>query len=370
MDAETRDPTAIRPPRSLVRRVDRERLECAKFSFVTRRVAVGQIETLVVGSLAPRPGDLLLARVEKVGQHSRLQMPSGRRSQLFAGDEVVVCYGNRYAPNQFEAVIPPDLGPCHLVAGGGLAAEVLSCHSRMRAATRLRPVGLLGDVDNRRLNIADFGLPAPRATANPAIPVIAVVGTSMDAGKTTAVSHLIKGAARAGMCVGAGKATGTGAGNDVWSMEDAGAHQVLDFTDFGHASTYRLAMPEVESVLHKMVVHLQQARVDIVIIEIADGLLQQETAALLQSTTFENLVRGVVFCAGDAMGAGSGVEWLEHRGIPALAVSGLLTASPLAIQEARQVTALPVLRCDELATPAVIRELLTVPTGGAAMFGA
>ncbi len=370
MDAESRDPTILRPPRSLLRRVDHERLECAKFGFVTRRVAVGQIETLVVGSLTPRPGDLLLARVEKVGHHGRIQTPSGRRSQLFAGDEVVVCYGNRYAPNQFEALIPPDLGPCHLVAGGGVAAEVISAHSRMRSATRLRPVGLLGDADNRRLNIADFGLPAPRATANPAIPVIAVVGTSMDAGKTTAVSHLVKGAARAGMCVGAGKATGTGAGNDVWAMEDAGAHHVLDFTDFGHASTYRVSVPEVESILQKMVIHLQQARADIVIIEIADGLLQQETAALLQSATFSSLVRGVVFCAGDAMGAEAGIDWLEQRGIPALAVSGVLTASPLAVQETRQVTALPVLRCDELATPAVIRELLTVPTGGAAMLGA
>jgi len=371
MDAESRDPTALRPPRNLVRRLDHERLEAAKFGFVTRRVAVGQIETLVVGNLAPRAGDLVLARVEKVGHHSRVQMPSGRRSQLFAGDEVVVCYGNRYAPNQFEALIPPDLGPCHLVAGGGIASEVLSAHSQMRAATRLRPVGLLGDAENRRLNIGDFGLPAPRAAVNPAIPVIVVVGTSMDAGKTTAVSHLVKGAARAGMCVGAGKATGTGAGNDVWSMEDAGAHQVLDFTDFGHATTYRLAIPEVEAILQKMAIYLQQARADIVIIEIADGLLQQETAALLQSPTFTNLVRGVIFCAGDAMGAEAGVNWLEQRGIPTLAVTGVLTASPLAIQEARQVTSLPVLRCDELATPAVVRELLAVPTGGGtAMLGA
>lgn len=369
MDARNSETAGGQAPRHLIRRVERSRLEAAKIGFVTRRVPQGLIESLVVGSFAPRPGDLVLARVEKLGQHHRLQLPGGRRSQLFPGDEVVVCYGNRYAPNQFEAEVPSTLRPCHLVASGGIAADALSWHSSMRAPTRLRPIGLLGDAANRRLNIGDFALPVVRALPNPAIPVIAVAGTSMDAGKTTAVAHLIRGGARAALRVGAGKVTGTGAGNDVWLMEDAGAHQVIDFTDLGYASTYKIPLPEVEQLLQRMVIHLQQARVDVIIIEIADGLLQRETAALLQSSTFRNLVRGVIFCAGDAMGAGSGVEWLEQRGIPVLAVSGALTAAPLALQEAQELTGLPVLRRDELATPNVVRELLTVPTGSAAMIG-
>jgi dethiobiotin synthetase len=369
MDAETSDPVGGHGPRHLIRRLGRERLENAKFGFVTRRVPQGQIESLVVGNFAPRPGDLVLARVERLGHHHRLQLPGGRRSQLFPGDEVVVCYGNRYAPNQFEAEVPADLRGCHLVASGGIAADALSWHSSMRAPTRLRPIGLLGDAENRRLNVADFAIPAPKAAPNPAIPVIVVAGTSMDAGKTTAVAHLIRGGARAALRVGAGKVTGTGAGNDVWLMEDAGAHQVLDFTDLGYASTYKLPLPEVELLLQRMIVSLQQARVDVIIIEIADGLLQRETAALIQSGTFRNLVRGVIFCAGDAMGAGSGVDWLEQRGIPVLAVSGALTAAPLAVQETQQLTGLPVLRRDELATPLVVRELLTVPAGSAAMIG-
>lgn len=369
MHAKSNNPIGRQSPRHLIRRIERARLDAAKFGFVTRRVPHGQIESLVVGNFAPRPGDLVLARVEKLGHHPRLQLPGGRRSQLFPGDEVVVCYGNRYAPNQFEAEVPTSLGLCHLVASGGIAANALSWHSSMRSPTRLKPIGLLGDAQNRPLNIAEFALPALKAAPNPAIPVIAVAGTSMDAGKTTAVSYLIRGGARAALRVGAGKVTGTGAGNDVWLMEDAGAYQVLDFTDLGYASTYKIPLPEVESLLQQMVVNLQQARVDVIIIEIADGLLQRETAALIQSATFRNLVRGVIFCAGDAMGASSGVEWLEQRGIPVLAVSGALSAAPLAIQETQQVTGLPVLRRDELATPLVVRELLTIPTGIAAMTG-
>jgi hypothetical protein len=35
---------------------------------------------------------------------------------LFVGDEILVAYGHRYAPAQFLAEVPPDLGGCHLNA--------------------------------------------------------------------------------------------------------------------------------------------------------------------------------------------------------------------------------------------------------------
>ena len=35
-------------------------------------------------------------------------------------DKIVVASGNRYAANQFAALIPETLGPCHLSAGGAL----------------------------------------------------------------------------------------------------------------------------------------------------------------------------------------------------------------------------------------------------------
>ena len=94
-----------------------ERLEQAKRAFVTRRVDFNQAWTLS-RQHAPRTGDLVLATVTELGHHSRIELPSGRRAQLYVGDEIVVAYGERYAPDQFEAVVPKEFGPCHLVAGG------------------------------------------------------------------------------------------------------------------------------------------------------------------------------------------------------------------------------------------------------------
>lgn len=80
-----------------------------KAAYTTRHV---RLESACSVELADRPetGDLVLARVTELGQHYRLELPDGRRATLYEGDEIVVAYGNRYAPDQFEAVVPDDLG--------------------------------------------------------------------------------------------------------------------------------------------------------------------------------------------------------------------------------------------------------------------
>jgi dethiobiotin synthetase len=328
--------------------IDPARIDAAKRGFTTRHVGTAAIRTIIAGSVRPSAGDLVLLRVEKIGQHGRIQLPSGRPAALFVGDEIIVCFGNRYAPNQFEAEVPRKLEPCHLVAAGGVAAKSLSRHNRMKAPTAVAPIGLLGDAAGKVLNLRDFRVPAASRAPSGGAKVIAIAGTSMDAGKTTAAAYLIKGLTRSGHRVAAIKATGTGSCNDTAMMQDAGAVRVLDFVDAGYASTYRVPPKDIERAFRFLLDQAHQANVDYIVVEVADGLLQSETAALLTSDTFKNAIRGVIFCAGDALGALAGVEWLERRGVPVLAVSGVLTASPLAVAEAYAATKLPVLGRDDL----------------------
>ncbi len=180
----------------------------------------------------------MLARVEKVGHHKRIELEHGRRAPLFVGDEILVCYGHRYAPDQFESEVPQDLKMCHLVAGGGIASRCLLRHDTAKLPTLIQPLGLVGDAQGKPLNMADWALDEV-AVKRPRPFVIVVVGTSMNAGKTTSAAYLIKGMSRSGMKVGAAKLTGTGAGGDRWLMQDAGAFEVVDFTDAGYASTYQ-----------------------------------------------------------------------------------------------------------------------------------
>jgi len=326
-----------------------QRLARSKAAYTTRRVTLDRAVTLLSGDLAPRPGDLVLARIERLGQHKRLELATGRRAHLHVDDEVVVTYGARYAPDQFEAYVPADLGPCDLVAAGGIAADCRARHGRMRNPTRIMPLGLLCDADGRRLNLADWALPeATRVAHRP--PVIAVAGTMMNAGKTTCAGQLIRGLKTQGLRVGAAKVTGTGAGGDRWVLIDAGADAVLDFTDTGVPSTFGLSAQRVEAIFLSLVDHLAMRDVDAIVIEIADGLCQQETAALLESQAFRARSSGILFAAGDALGALAGVQQLERMGHRVLAVGGAMTASPMATREAARLLSVPVVTSKALAT--------------------
>lgn len=327
----------------------KSRLAVAKRAFTTRNVDLASAVRMVRGGRRPAAGDIILAQVTSLGQHRRLENIHGRRGDLYVGDEIIVAYGNRYAPDQFEAYVPDDLGPCHLVAGGGVAARVKSRHAGIKAATGIEVIGALAGADGRALNLADFAVvhPAPHRPLR----VIAVVGSSMNAGKTTTVAGLVHGLTRAGFRVGAAKLTGTGSGGDLWSMHDAGAAVVADFTDAGHATTFGATPDELGRVAQGLIAHLAGSGADIAVVEIADGLLQDETATLVLTGQAKGWFDAVVFAAADAMGAAFGCDWLMQRGIAPVAISGLISASPLAAREAELATGVSVARLTDLRDP-------------------
>jgi len=325
------------------------RLRRAAWAFTTRRVR-GAVCGLIHEAGTPKAGDLLLARVDAIGHHSALQLPDGRRKHLFVGDEIVLAYGNRYAPNQFEAVVPETLGPCQLVAAGGVAGKALSWHASVtKSPTQITPLGLLAGPTGEPVNLRDHALASVDRVPAPRPPTIAVVGTAMDSGKTQTAAFLVKGATLAGLRIGFAKITGTGSGGDTWFLKDAGAKPVLDFTDAGAVSTYLAPPAEVRRIFVTLVAHLVRSRVDAIVLELADGVLQGETAALLESPVFKEVVGGILFTAGDAMGAVAGVTWLKNRNLPPIGLGGVLTSSPLQRQESSKATGLPVFSRQDLA---------------------
>ena len=339
--------------------LDPERLKRAAWAFTTRRVARDQAFRVGRQASPPRAGDLVLARIDVLGFHRGLQLRNGRKKNLFPGDEIVIVYGNRYAPNQFEAVVPKTLGPCHLIAGGGVAGKALSWHSRIGSGPSLiTPIGFVLRADGERTNLSNYAMDRVDQLAAPSPTTIAVVGTAMDAGKTTSAAYLVRGLSQAGLRVGYAKITGTGAGGDTWLLKDAGADPVLDFTDAGFVSTYLVSVPDLEQILVTLVAHLARAGVDAIVLEVADGVLQAETAALLESQVFKAIVGGVFFAAGDAMGAVAGVHWLKQRGLPIAGLGGLLTASPLQMSEASTATGVPTFTREALGQAQVARGIL------------
>lgn len=322
-------------------------LERAHQAFSTRRVPRDAFCSLLLGPCRPCAGDLLLAEVLELGQHKSVELTTGRKAHLFPGSRVIVAYGNRYAPDQFEALVPDDLGPCDLVAGGGIAARETQRHASMKAPTRLRPLGLLGDAEGQRLNLSAFALPEQPVPSH-APQVFVVCGSSMNAGKTHTLSMLVRGLLACGLRTAACKVTGTGSGNDIWKMRDIGALTVLDFADAGYPSTYRTPVPELERALVQLIRAAAAQGAQAVVVEIADGLGQVETAGLLRSQTLREQATALLFAAADPLGAAAGERWLREADLPLVAVSGLMTACPQTTLEARELMTVPVLTAEQL----------------------
>jgi molybdopterin cofactor biosynthesis protein B len=341
----TQSAAPIAEMRLIGQRITPEQLERAKRAFVTRRMAIDTACFLARPAMAPRAGDILLARVTSLGQHSRLELATGRRSHMFVGDEIIVAYGERYATDQFHSKLPEDFSDCDLVAAGGIASQVIEKSAKIRNATCISPLGLLADAEGQPLNLAQAALPAIGADEPSANhpQIIAVVGSAMNAGKTTTAANIVHCLKRAGVNVAACKATGTGAGGDVWRLRDAGAEPVYDFTDAGYASTYNVPADDIQKILRTLVGNIAREGAEAIIVEVADGLFQRETQELLQSEYFHSLVDNIVFAAGDAISAAAGVQILDAWGFTPAAISGALTASPLAVAETESITGMPVL---------------------------
>lgn len=371
------DPSAATTEQgTVVTPVPTERLRAAKKAYTTRHLAAHLDDsdgdfTLVSGEdVTPRAGQVVLARVAAFGHHKKLPDVHGRRQTLYPDDEVLLAYAPRYAPDQFEAEVPGSLAMTNLAAAGGLAADVVTQHGSTNDPTVIEPLGLVADAGGTPLQLTDVApfsvtpaahtpaTDAPGATTEP--PVVYVLGSSMNAGKTTAVAQIVRGLSLAGLRVAAGKATGTGAWGDPGLFHDSGAETVLDFTDFGHGSTFRMDLPEIEQLVGAVRRELVATAPDVVVVEIADGLYQRETSHLVRSGLLGRDTHRVVLTVGEALGAVAGVAELRKHGLPLAGVTGAITASPLATQEAGEVLDLPLLDTYALAEPAVVRSFLAL----------
>ena len=346
--------------------LSQQRVAAAKKAFTTRRVALQDAKTLVAGDVAPRIGDIVLAVVDKIGSHAKIELPSGRRAQLAVGDEIIVAYGNRYAPDQFEAIVGAKLDACHLVAAGGVAATKVAKHEAMANPTRIVPIGLLANASGEPLNLANYALtldPRPRD-----IRAVLVAGTSMNAGKTMTAASIVNALAKAGHRVAGIKSTGTGAGGDLWLMTDMGAAVALDFTDAGLPSTYLAPASQIERNVLGLIGHAADLGCEVVVVEVADGLQHEETAALLRSPAIREAAVGIVFAANDALGAKAGLRTLLEWDYRVLALSGQLTRSPLAVREAVRATGMCVVTLAEIQAGCLNSLALHRPPSGASEF--
>jgi hypothetical protein len=301
---------------------------------------------------APEVGDLIFGEVIELGHHRFLESKSARIHTIYEGTHAVYVVGNRYAPDQYEGLAPEVyVDVMDQMSTGGVVSELITKNESISAPTKVRLLGYVCDSSGKIINTRDQVLIKPRQTQRKGkgAKLILCIGTAMNSGKTHAAAACCYALSSIGKNVRAAKITGTARLKDIFLMNDCGAEHVADFTYFGHPSTYMLSEEELFNIFHFFDMKYGNNPANYIVIEIADGIFQRETAMLLNMKAIRDRIHKLIFCAPDSSAVFGGIRMLmEKFDLRANAISGICSSSPLAIREIQTFTDLPVLRSMEL----------------------
>lgn len=348
-----------------------------KIASVTARLGLSR--NAVLGDDLPAvEGTVVAGRILNAKTtYNTLEDVHGRQVGLHPGDVIAGALGHRDALHGYSGRVPERVqvgDVLNVLNLGGVIGEGAEDTPGVGPPFQLEVLGAVLRFPHleRRVgipaNVADAALPRaglPRSLP----PILTLVGTSMDSGKTTAACVLIAQLARRGLRIAAGKLTGVSLRRDVLQMQDSGAERISIFTDYGVVTTNEL---NVIPAAHSLVAHLAEAEPDLIALEMGDGLLgTYGVHALLEDVPFRDAIRGIVLCAQDPVGAWGAVRLLEERyGLQAAAVSGHVTDTPVGRRFCRERLGLPAWNAlrhgDELVEAVLPHVAPTLAPGGGA----
>jgi len=312
----------------------------------------------------PRIGDVAYGVIERMGQHSSLENRFGRIHSINDGTKAIFVFGNRYAPDYYEAVIGEQMTEqIDLVARSGVIGVAKTKNALIKDPTKVRILGYVCDENGNTINTRDFPLikPRTREKKSPRAKMILVCGTSMNSGKSLAAATSCWALTSSGYKVRAAKITGTASLKDILLMNDAGASPYADFTYLGYPSTYLLDESELLDIFDTLDLKYANNKKNFWVVEFADGVIQRETAILLKSPQVRSRIDKLIFCASDAFGAIGGLRILKEQfDLVPDAISGICSSSPLLIRELANFTDIPVFNSANPDKTALTR-LLTKP---------
>ncbi len=278
-------------------------------------------EVKLGGTYPCEEGDVVAVRIlTRKSTYNQLELTTGRFSLLKVGDVVAGALGHRRALMGYAGHLPETLATgdvLHLLNIGGCLGVCTSSNPDVGPPFECEVLGqvlhfpYLGERIGVPANIRQDARPLTDRLDIRGVPVIAVVGTCMNSGKTLACTSLIQELARARLEVHAAKATGVSLRRDIHAMTDAGASETMTFTDFGVVTTQRSNAP---ALTRSMLSALAASEPEVIVLELGDGLMgDYGVDAILESQDIREAFSAVILAANDPVGAWGGHRQLAER---------------------------------------------------------
>jgi len=320
-----------------------------KVASVTQACALGQ-ELRLSSEIPAEEGVAIVAEIlTNKSTYNTLELSSGRMAKVGKGDIVVGALGPRRALFGYSGHVPASLKPGDVIQMLNIGGVMGICDSATPDKGKPFDCRVLGVVLQFPYLGERIGVPARvgyrpldfnAALDTRGVPVVALAGTCMEAGKTAAAAAIIARMRHRGLVVDAFKATGVSLRRDILAFEDAGARRTMIFTDLGVVTTTARTGP---ALTRTMLTELSAGKPDVIVFELGDGLLgTYGVDAILECADVRRALTGVVLSANDPVAAWGGVKLLRERfQVQPCVVTGPCTDNQVGIEIVQQQMQVP-----------------------------
>ena len=298
-------------------------------------------EVRIAPEIPAEEGVVVVAEVlNNKSAYNTLELTSGRMAKLGKGDIVAGALGHRKALFGYSGHVPASVAPGDVIQMLNIGGVLGVCDSINPDKGKPFDCRVLGVALNFPYLGERIGVPArvgykkldahaPLDTRG--VPVVALAGTCMEAGKTAAACAVIARMRHRGLTVDAFKATGVSLRRDILAMEDAGARHCAIFTDLGIVTTTRSNGP---ALTRTMLTELAAGKPDVLVFELGDGILgTYGVDAILECPDIRAALSGVILSANDPVAAWGGVKLLRERfSIEPCVVTGPATDNQVGVE--------------------------------------
>lgn len=266
-------------------------------------------EAFITHEIVSKEGYVIAARIlSDKAVYNNLENAHGRMMRLKPGDQIAGVLGTRRGLYGYSGDVPTSLNvgdTINVLNQGGVLGRCTSYAPDVGEPFEAEVMGALLHfpvLGERIGEPAHIGLNTiPRNTdIKHSAPVIAIVGTSMDAGKTVAACQIVHGLTKNDLTVAAAKVTGVALQRDLLSMRDYGAVRTLSFNDAGLASTSNTTAPDSAK---RIIAQLNRDKIDAIVLELGDGILgEYGVQAILSDADVTSHLSALILCAADPVG--------------------------------------------------------------------
>jgi len=258
--------------------------------------------------------------------YGELELPTGRMAKVVTGNILVGVLGARQALHGYMGGVPKTLKSGDIISMlniGGVVGEVYSAGKGLGDPVPLKVIGVVVR-NGKPVNLKDYALPPAGPLSPNGPPLLMILGTCMNSGKTFAATEIIRILSHSGVKIAAGKLSGVGAIKDVLSMGDNGAMALSSFLECGHPSTVNVT--DLASVARTVVTHLEKSGPDLIVLELGDGIIGgYNLGSILRDQSVLARTKARVLCANDLVGVWGGINYLRELNHLPQVISGPVT---------------------------------------------